>query len=107
MSADIRTLIDRMGSESAALLRQADGAWDTLDEGEAQAVIAGVEESRAAQREFFTALVKLEGVPVDAAVDLGTAVRAYSRLTDHAAEIAESVIFAVTGFPPGHTASDV
>jgi phosphate uptake regulator len=102
ISPDIRALIDRMGSESAALLRQANGAWETLDEAEAQAVFVGVGESRPAQRDFFTALVKLEGVPVEAAVALGTAVRAYSRLTDHAAEMAESVIFAVTGQPPGH-----
>ncbi len=99
MSPEIRALIDRMGTESAELLRQAHGAWQTLDDGQARAVVAGVGESRTAQSDFFTALVQLEDVPVEAAVDLGIAVRAYSRLTDHAAEIASSVIFAVTGTP--------
>ena len=101
MSPEIRALIDQMGSESAELLRQANGAWQTLDDSQARAVMAGVGESRKAQSDFFTALVQLEDVPVEAAVDLGIAVQAYSRLTDHAAEIAASVIFAVTGTPAG------
>jgi phosphate uptake regulator len=42
-----------------------------------------------------------QAIVVDAAVALSRTVRAYERLTDHAVEIADRVLFAVNGSPPG------
>ena len=100
LSPELRNLVREIGDETAALLRQANGAWSTLDQNQAGALLAGVGASRELQRSFLTALVGLRDVPVDAAVDLGMAVRVYERLTDHAVEIAGRVLFAVTGAPP-------
>jgi len=96
----LRVLIGEMGSQTAALLEQANGAWIALDQDQARAVISSAERCRELQRRFLAELLSLEGVPVDAAVGLGMAARAYERLTDHAVDIAGRVVFAATGAPP-------
>ena len=63
-------------------------------------VIDASEPARVLQRRFLAELLRLENVPVEAAVDLGMAARAYERLTDHAVEIAGRVVFAATGNSP-------
>jgi phosphate transport system protein len=99
LSVELRGLVQEIGDTTAELLGQASGAWATLDQAQAEALIADALASRELQRRFIAALLGLRDVPVDAAVDLGLAVRAYERLTDHAVEIAGRVLFAVTGAP--------
>jgi phosphate transport system protein len=96
----LRELSNQIGAQTVDLLRRADGAWNVLDAGLALEVIQGSEGSRLLQRRFLAELLQLEHVPVEAAVDLGMAARAYERLTDHAVEIAGRVVFAATGGPP-------
>ena len=90
-----------MGAESARCCARPTEHGEQLDDGQARAVVAGVAESRTAQSDFFTALVKLEDVPVEAAVDLGIAVRAYRGSPITPPRSRPSVIFAVTGTPAG------
>ncbi len=96
----LRALTYEIGAQTSGLLGGANGAWATLDEEQAWAVIAAAGSCRDLQRQFLAELLGLHGVPVDAAVDLGMAARGYERLTDHAVEIAGRVVFAVTGSPP-------
>jgi phosphate transport system protein len=100
LSSELRALIEEIGDETALLLSQANGAWAAMDKDESEGVISRAVKSRELQRRFFAELVGLRNVPVDAAVDLGMAVRVYERLTDHAIEIAGRVLFAVNGPPP-------
>ena len=101
LSPGLRDLIAEMGSETADLLRRANGAWTTLDEEQAGAVIVNAESCRQLQRAFLAELLELRLVPVDAAVDLGMTGRMYERVTDHAVEIVGRVMFVLTGVRPG------
>lgn len=96
----MRDQVGDLGRATSALLRQANGAWTTLDAEQAWAVDGPAETVRTLHRDFLSQLVGLSGVPVDIAVDLGLTGRAYERLTDHAIEIAARVLFA-TGVPSG------
>ena len=78
-------------------MEEASAAWTVLDDDRARAVIAAGDDCRSAQRRFLAGLLGLEGVSVETAVDLGMLARAYERLTDHAVEIADRVVFAVEG----------
>lgn len=95
LTPELTGLIESVGSGTAGLLQLAQGAWTALDTGLADSVADAALEVRAAQTEFFAALLELQGVPMDAAMDLGMAARAYERLADHAVEIADRVRFAV------------
>lgn len=97
LTPNLRALATAIGEGTSSLLEDANGAWIVLDEDQARSVIAAAVESRNLQRRFLAELLGLDGVPVDAAVDLGMAARVYERLTDHAVEIAGRVVFAVTG----------
>lgn len=97
LTPNLRALASAIGEGTSSLLEDANGAWIVLDEDQARSVIAAAGEARGLQRRFLAELLGLDGVPVDAAVDLGMAARVYERLTDHAVEIAGRVLFAVTG----------
>ncbi len=99
LSSEMRGMVAEIGAGTAGLLSQANGAWTTLDEGQSHAVVASARKCRQTQRDFFAALVRLQGVPVEAAVDLGMAARVYERLTDHSLEIAARALFAISGVP--------
>ena len=99
LTDELRALTYAIGERTSGLLEDANGAWIVLDEAQARAVIESVGEVRDLHRRFLAELLGLDGVPVDAAVDLGMAARVYERLTDHAVEIAGRVLFAVTGTP--------
>ena len=97
MTPALRELSAEIGAQTVELLRRDSGAWNVLDEGQARDVIQASQSSRLLQRRFLAPLLLLENVPVEAAVDLGMAARAYERLTDHAVEIAGRIVFAATG----------
>jgi phosphate transport system protein len=97
MTPALRELSAEIGAQTVELLRRDSGAWNVLDEGQARDVIQASQSSRLLQRRFLAQLLLLENVPVEAAVDLGMAARAYERLTDHAVEIAGRIVFAATG----------
>jgi phosphate transport system protein len=99
LSLEMKDMVSEIGAGTADLLLQANGAWTTLDEGQSHAVAASARECRQLQRQFLAALVRLQGVPVEAAVDLGMAARVYERLTDHSLEIAARALFAINGMP--------
>jgi phosphate transport system protein len=101
LTAGLRSRASEVGTRTASLLRQANSAWRVIDPDLAEVVIVAAAESRQLQRAFFAELVGLREVPVDAAVDLGMALRAYERLIDHSVDIATRVIFTATGMPPG------
>jgi phosphate transport system protein len=96
----LRELSAEIGAQTVDLLRRANGAWYVLDEHQALGVIRASHASRLLQRRFLAQLLLLENVPVEAAVDLGMAARAYERLTDHAVEIASRVVWAASGALP-------
>jgi len=100
MTPALRELSAEIGAQTVELLRRDSGAWNVLDEGQARDVIQASQSSRLLQRRFLAQLLLLENVPVEAAVDLGMAARAYERLTDHAVEIAGRIVFAATGDTP-------
>lgn len=100
LTPNLRALATAIGEGTSMLLENANGAWIVLDEDQARAVVGAAGEARDLQRRFLAELLGLDGVPVDAAVDLGMAARVYERLTDHAVEIAGRVLFAVTGVAP-------
>lgn len=91
----------QIGGQGADLLRRANGAWVTLDGEQAHHVIQAAGGTRQLLQTFFAELASLTYVPVDAAMDLGRTIRALERLTDHAVEIADRVIFAATGAVSG------
>ena len=100
MTPALRELSAEIGAQTVELLRRDSGAWNVLDEGQARDVIQASQSSRLLQRRFLAQLLLLENVPVEAAVDLGMAARAYERLTDHAVEIASRVVWAASGALP-------
>ena len=81
LSSGLRSLITEMGLSTSGLLRQANGAWTTLDEQQARAVVTGATSFRQLQRAFLADLLELRSVPVNAAVDLGLIGRVYERST--------------------------
>lgn len=93
----LRERVEIAGGRTTALMRLADAAWAALDCDGASLVFSEAAPTRAAQVEFFRALLALTDVPVDVALDLGFSSRAFDRLADHAVEIAERVLFAVRG----------
>lgn len=97
LTPSLRDAVRRIGAETAVLLERADGAWTVLDPELAGDVVDAAERSRERQRAFLAELISLPVAPIEAAVDLGMVARAYERLTDHAVEIAERVVFAVAG----------
>jgi len=99
LTAGLLVLVRELGVGTATLLESANGAWIVLDAEQAAAVLAGAESSRQTQRRFLAELFALEGVAVEAAVDLGMVARVYERLTDHAAEVATRVLFVAAGSP--------
>jgi phosphate transport system protein len=102
LSPPMRDMLFELGSITSRLLLQANGAWTTLDEEQADSVGVAARQGRRNQREFMAALVSLPELPVDAAVDLGMVSRVYERLTDHSIEIAARVLFVAQGIPAGH-----
>jgi phosphate transport system protein len=106
LAGGLRSLVEVIGDHTVRLLGQANAAWTVLDPDLAEAVVTGAAESREVQRQFLAALLGLRHVPVDAAVDLGMAVRVYERLTDHAVEIAGRVLFVVRGALPSPAAAE-
>ncbi len=95
----LRRRVDEVSRGTAALLGAAEGAWATLHADLAAAVVPQAVAVRAHQTEFLTALIAMEGVSMEAALDLAVVARAFERLADHAVEIAERVRFAVQGTP--------
>jgi phosphate uptake regulator len=81
------------------MLGRAEAAWATLDLDLSSEIVAGATAARVQQTEFMAALIGLGRVPMDAAVAVAMAARAFERLADHAVEIAERVHFAVDGTP--------
>lgn len=103
LSPRLRTLTEEIGAQTSGLLRQANQAWAVLAVEETGDLMMRAAESRHVQRAFYAELIGLRAMPVDAAVDLGMALRVYERLTDHAIEIASRVLFVVDGTPPSQT----
>lgn len=99
LTPDLSRLVGAVGTATEELFGRSEGAWATLDVESAVAVESGVADVRARQREFIAALLDLDGVPMDGALDLATVARAFERLADHAVEIAERVDFAVNATP--------
>lgn len=102
LSDDVRAMILELGERVASLLSQANAAWSAIEPDEAEAVIASAGESRLVLRRLFAHLVGLSDFPISEALDLGTVVRVYERLTDHAMDIASRVLFAANGTPSSH-----
>jgi phosphate transport system protein len=100
LGPDLRGRVEEVSAATSALLGGAQAAWATLDPQAASETIAGARPARALQLEFFAGLLRLTDVPMDAALDLGMAARAYERLVDHAVAIAERVLFATDGISP-------
>ncbi len=99
LSSDLCRLARDVGVGTEGLMREAEAAWAALDPDLATAVTNSARAVTALQKEFITALIALDGVPMDAALDLALVARAFERLADHAVEIAERVLFAVHGTP--------
>lgn len=102
---ELRRLIGATGRGAAGLLSRAHGAWAALDGAQAYDVIEDAEKCRFVQRDLFAALLRLREVPVETGLNLGLASRAFGRLTDHAEEICERVVFAATGVSPSFNRS--
>lgn len=102
LSDDVRAMILELGERVASLLSQANAAWSAIEPDEAEAVIASAGESRLVLRRLFARLVGLSDFPVSEALDPGTVVRVYERLTDHAMDIASRVLVAANGTPSSH-----
>jgi phosphate transport system protein len=96
MTPTLRALFYEISAEAVGLLREGAAAWATFDPSQADAVIAGAHDARRLQRLALAELLQVKADSVQAVVDLGMAARAYERITDHAVEIAERVLF-VTG----------
>lgn len=94
----ITEIVIEVSAGTSGVLAMAAQAWSGLDDEAAVAVLGPLEEARMAQTRLVAALLDLEGVPMDAALDLAMATRAFERLADHAEELAGRVCFA-TGRP--------
>jgi phosphate transport system protein len=107
MTSELTALLEQAGTCSAALLRETQGAWATLDEAAARRVLSHAATCREGERELFSALLRLRDVPVETGLNLGLTLRVFGRLTDHAEEIAERVLFVVTGESPSFNRTDL
>lgn len=99
LTPELSRLVGAVGTGTERLLAGAESAWATLDPEMAAEVERAAVEVRAGQTGFMSALLELDGVAMDAALDLAMVARAFERLTDHAVEVAERVGFAVSGAP--------
>lgn len=86
-------LIRQVGADTVELLRLAESAWIGLDRETAVEVEARATQVRVVHTEFLAVLIGLDGVPMEVAMDLALAARAYERLADHSVETAERVLF--------------
>lgn len=94
---EMRHRLAGVATATDGLLRESEAVWLALDEERALRLPVAAEEGRAIQTEMVAALIGLTGIPMEAAIDLAMVARVYERLTDHALEIAERVVFAVLG----------
>lgn len=97
LPSELQTLVGEVGEGTLGMLGDAETAWAGLDPATAGRVAPAGADVRARQTDLVAALIALEGIPMEAALDLAMVARAYERLADHAEEIAERVIFAVEG----------
>ena len=97
LDPELRGRFGEVGTETDGLLRSAEGAWVTLDTDMAGRVPEGARAARTGQSVLMATLIGLTAVPMEAAIHLAMVARVYERLTDHALEIAERVLFAVLG----------
>ena len=93
LEPDLSERLGCVGRATGDLLAGAAAAWAGLDLAESERVVAGAEGVRLLHLELLSSLVRLDRVPMEAALDLSMAARAFERLTDHAVEIAERVQF--------------
>ena len=98
LTPDLAGQLEAVGGATSDLLRRAGAAWATLEPSEAVEVITGAEDARLLHLDLLASLIAVQQAPVEVAVKLGLAARAFERLTDHAVEIAERVLF-VAGQP--------
>lgn len=84
-----------VGRATSVLLAGAAAAWAGVDPLQARQVFAGAQDARILHVELLASLIKLDTVPMEAALDLSMAARAFERLTDHAVEFAGRVLFVV------------
>lgn len=97
LTEPLRRSVAEVAAGTLELLRAAQGAWTTLDGGLAAAVVPQAAAVQVRQTELMRALIGLEAVPMETAMDLALLARAFERLADHAVEIADRVHFAVQG----------
>lgn len=96
LTVELAGHVEAVGDATSDLMRRAGAAWVGLDSAEATKVITAAEEARVMHLQLLASLIEVQQVPMEAALNLGLAARAYERLTDHAVEIADRVLF-VTG----------
>lgn len=97
LNPELRGRFGEVGNETDGLLRSAEAAWVSLDTDMALRVPEGARAGRTGQTVLMATLIGLTAVPMETAIDLAMVARVYERLTDHALEIAERVVFAVLG----------
>ena len=97
LDPDLRGRFGEVGTETDGLLRSAEAAWVSLDTGMAAGVPEGAQAGRTGQTALMATLIGLTAVRMETAIDLAMVARVYERLTDHALEISERVLFAVLG----------
>ena len=97
LDPDLGTLLAEVGAGSDAMLQSAEAVWLSLDDDRAATLVEAARVGRSRQTALMAALIGLNGVPMDAAIDLAMVARVFERLTDHALEVAERVVFAVRG----------
>lgn len=93
LDPDLSERLGGVGRATSDLLAGAAASWAGLDPAESERVVAGAEGVRLLHLELLSSLVRLDRVPMEAALDLSMAARAFERLTDHAVEIAGRVQF--------------
>jgi phosphate transport system protein len=91
-------LVGQVAHATIGLLDIAQRAWAILDPPLAIGLLEPLAEARLVQTQLIAALLDLDGVPMETALDLAMATRAFDRLADHAEEISRKVCFA-TGTP--------
>lgn len=96
LTEELAGQVDGVGDATSGLLRRSSASWIGLDSSEAAKVITAAEDVRILHIQLLASLIEVQQVPMEAALNLGLAARAYERLTDHAVEIADRVLF-VTG----------
>jgi phosphate transport system protein len=101
----LRGLIGKMGEQAQTLYRAAIDAFARRDAAKAAALDDMDELLDGLQRDFYHAIFETyaEGkTDLQVAVQLAMIARFYERIGDHAVNIAERVLFLVTGEPPAH-----